>query len=130
MRAEIASGDEGFSASRDEFNEIAVSPSYEGEDVVHDEVEASLSVVKPYLGSSTTRKWEFLYQGIKVSANITDAAFMSRISEVSFKVGMVMSVRMDITRKFDPTLHAYVNKSYSITEVRDISEPQEPPKLF
>ncbi len=123
-------GDDGFSASRDEFNEIAVSPSYEGDDVVHEEVEASLSVVKPYLGSSTTRKWEFLYQGIKVSANITDAAFMSRISDVSFKVGMVMSVRMDITRKFDPTLHAYVNKSYSITEVRDISEPQESPRLF
>lgn len=119
-----------FVATRDEFHEIASSPSYEGPDVRHEVDAGKLVVVKPYLGASTTRKWEFLYRGMKITANITDAEFMDGIERQSFRVGMVMDVEMDITKQYDRDLRAFVNKSYTVTKVTSISSPPEEVALF
>lgn len=119
-----------FSASKDEFHSLAASPSYEGPDVRHEVVSAKLTVVKPYLGASTSRKWEFLYLGGKITANITDPDFMDNISHMRFTVGTVMSADLDITQKYNKDLHAYVNKSFTVTKVRGITDPPEEPPLF
>lgn len=129
----IAMGDKDgnqFSADRDEFPAISTSPSYEGPDVKHVSETCDLTVVKPYLGVSTKRKWEFIWRGMKMSANIIDEQWMSGISGEPFYVGSIMNADVDITMRYDQTNHAYMNKSFTITKVHNVTRPPEDQKLF
>lgn len=119
-----------FFASRDEFPDISTSPSYEGPDVKHVSETCNLIVVKPYLGISTKRKWEFVWRGTKMSANIIDEEWMSGIPDEPFYVGSIMNADVDITMRYDQTNHAYMNKSFTITKVHDVTRPPENQRIF
>ncbi len=73
------------------------------------------------------RKWEFIYSGIKISANITDEGFFNKISQgESFAKGDVFIADIKIKQKYDPSVLEYLNISYEITKIKDhLSRPQQ-----
>jgi len=68
-------------------------------------------------------KWQFLNKlGHKISAKIKDSDFFERMrkNEVYFGFGDVMIVDLEIMQEFNGIAKAYENKSYTITNIRDI----------
>ncbi len=120
-----------FRAEHDEFSAIAESYNHEPDNVSHIiEDNAVLTVIKPFLGPSRTRKWEFYYKGGKISAVIVDEAFLGRIAEYSFTVGTKMIVDLDIERIYRADIDVDLNKSYKIIAVHDVEQPPRPNPLF
>ncbi len=129
---EIRDGDTPlFRATQDEFPQIASSPSYEGAETRHQTEETELTVIKPVLARSSKRKWEFIWRGVKMSANITDRAFIdNRLMEEPFYVGTIMSVTLDITQRYDPDARAFLNVGYEVKRVGDVKRPPKEQNLF
>lgn len=103
---------------------------FEGPNVRHHQERCELTIVKPVLSKTTKRKWEFVWRGMKMSANIVDEDFMEHIHEESFAVGSVMDADIDITQQFDPNSRAYMNKSFTVIKVYEITKPKESAQLF
>ena len=119
-----------FRAEREEFSAIATSQNYEGNDVVHHKTNATLTVVKPCLAATKTRKWEFIFQGNKISAPIQDEQFLGHLDQYSFGVGTTMEVVLDITKVYDEKYKAYMNKKYVVAEVIGVTPPLTNDTLF
>ncbi len=119
-----------FSADRDEFSGIATSPNYEGPDIRHVITEATLLVTKPYLAASKTRKWEFIYNGEKITACIHDESFLKRLGQFSFSVGTRMAVKLDVTQELSERYSAYLNKSYAIAQVLRVEPAPKDEPIF
>lgn len=120
-----------FRATQDEFPQIASSPSYEGAETRHQTEQTDLTVVKPVLARSSKRKWEFIWRGVKMSANITDRDFIDqRLMEEPFYVGTVMNVTLDITQRYDSDARAFLNIGYEVTHVGDVRRPLKDQNLF
>lgn len=120
----IDDGKSVFRAERDEFAAIASSPNHEAESVVHESVEETLVVIKPCLIPSKSRKWEFIYDGARISATIADESFMENLSSYSFTLGTRMRVLLDIVKELDPKYATYLNKSYTVTQVLKVAKPE------
>lgn len=119
-----------FRADKDEFSAIATSQNYENEMVKHKTIEANLTVVKPCLASTKTRKWEFVFQGNKISAPIQDEDFLGRLDQYSFQVGTIMSATLDVTQEYDEVHHTYMNKRFVILKVGNVFAPPATPPMF
>jgi hypothetical protein len=123
-----------FRAEASEFSEISSSPNYEGEEVRHIDKTVTLKVVKPFLGISRTRKWEFVLNNCRISAPVIDDAFLKRIEEkeISFTAGTTLKAKMDVEQFWDYDCSAWLNRSYVVKEVLEVCEgkPLIPEKLF
>lgn len=77
----------------------------------------SLAVVK--IVFQKNRKWEFIYEGNKISAYIEDKQFWQRVNsgELQFSKGDLLIADVEVTKVFDPEIGCYVNKSYKVTRV-------------
>lgn len=113
------------SVRRSEFSGIASSPIRETMDVRFEEVDVVLTVVKPCLVSANNRRWEFLHEGEKVSAVITDQTFLENLDSCSFSKGTIMQVRLRIEQEFVEEYKAYKNKSYTIVHVYGVINEAE-----
>ncbi len=103
---------------RDEFHEMAkpVQVQLPDQDIV--EVPASLVIVKLVFEGSN-RKWDFLYNGTKISATIQDKDFWSQIDNgKSFAKGDTMVATLRIIRRYDPTVGAFINDDYQVINIR------------
>jgi hypothetical protein len=72
--------------------------------------------------------WQFIYDGHKVSANIDDSTFKSRVNtgKESFASGDALEVDLTINKVYDESANAYINKSYIITKVhKHIPRPSQ-----
>lgn len=123
-------GEATFSADRSEFGMIASSPSYESGNTKTVEEETTLTVVKPVLERSTTRKWEFVWRGTKVTANISDKDFMDRLDDELFGIGTSMDVRLKIIQELDERLKTFINKRYEVVKVHSVAPPPQTDGLF
>lgn len=66
-------------------------------------------------------KWDFFYQGFKIPVTIEDPNFQDRVSRGErFGRGDILDVDLNITKKYDEGIQAYVNKSYTISKVHKI----------
>lgn len=123
-----------FRAESSDFSDISRSPNFEGEEVRHVSKNADLQVVKPFLGNSKTRKWEFVLDNSRISAPIVDEEFLKKIDkgEVSFKAGTCLNAKIDIEQYWNHECKAWLNRSYTITKVFGIKENLtcEPVALF
>ena len=62
--------------------------------------------------------WQFYYDGHKISAPITDAAFRQRVNlGEKFASGDALEVDLTINKIFDETANAFINRSYNINKV-------------
>lgn len=92
--------------------------------------EAWLQVIKPCLVSSDSRKWEFVHNGNRISASISDRTFLENLDRYSFHLGTMMHVQLDAYREYDETLKAYFNKKFVVTEVYSVDGPLDTEPLF
>lgn len=66
------------------------------------------------------RKWDFLYNGVKISATVQDENFWKQInSGKSFSRGDSLVADLRIIREYDPSVAAYINKGYQVINVRE-----------
>lgn len=66
------------------------------------------------------RKWDFYYQGNKISAAMDDKAFAERInSGEKFAKGDALVCNLEIEQVFNTDVNTYVNKSYRVLKVLD-----------
>lgn len=119
-----------FRAERSEFSAIAASPNYEGETTRHVDKRDWVTVVKPFLAKSKTRKWEFVYQGSKITACVTDDIFLESIESIQFTVGMKMLVVLDIVQEYNTSYETWLNKKYTVVRVLDEEYPARTEPLF
>ena len=113
-----------FRAERCEFSAIAASPNHEGEDIKHIEEDVWLQIVKPVLLNDTTRRWEFIWRGFKISGPIKDEDFFKNgIGLIT--MGSRMHARLNITQEYDHESLVWLNKSYQIIKVYEIDNPTE-----
>lgn len=77
----------------------------------------SLAVVK--IVFQKNRKWEFIYEGNKISAYVEDEQFWQRVNsgELQFSKGDLLIADVEVTKVFDSEIGCYVNKSYKVTRV-------------
>ncbi len=83
------------------------------------EVAAQVTISKLVL-DNPDRKWEFVYNGSKVSGKIVDKNFWEKIinGDVSFSNGDVLVGDLIIEREYDTSLGVYLNKDYSLSNIR------------
>lgn len=129
--SKVSSGEKLFTATRDEFAEIASSPSFEGNNTRHVVTNERLIVIKPVLEKTSRKKWEFLWNNIPIKAAILDSSFINNtLAKQAFGIGTVMDVELDITQEFSEDLQAFTNKKYEIKEVIDVTKKPENQRLF
>lgn len=129
--SKVSSGEKLFTATRDEFAEIANSPSFEGSNIRHAISNERLIVIKPVLEKTSRKKWEFLWNNIPIKAAILDSSFINNtLAKQAFGIGTVMDVELDITQEFSEDLQAFTNKKYEIKEVIDVTKKPENQRLF
>lgn len=106
-----------FRAEQEEFDEMATKVVTEDESTKKITTAANLTINKVVF-EGAGRKWEFVYQGNRIAANITDADFYKSIDEgESFAKGDQLRVDLEITQAYDESLRAYLNKSYTVVKV-------------
>lgn len=83
---------------------------------------ADVSILKVVFQKN--RKWEFIYLGNKISAEIIDEEFWNKIntSGVRFGKGDIFSVELEITQTFDHDANTYLNKGYRVIRVLDYKQ--------
>lgn len=81
-------------------------------------VKTALSIIK--LSFEPKLKWEFVYNGIKISALIDDSLFYAEIDarREGFKKGDVLEVDLRIQQEYDEPTRAFLNRSYTVVQVR------------
>jgi hypothetical protein len=81
-------------------------------------VDAILTIIKLSFEGGAT--WQFLYNGFKISMPIKDSSALIDIINKGerFGKGDAISVKMQITQKYNPVLMGYENKSYKIIEFK------------
>ena len=115
-----------FRAEHDEFSAISASANFEHENIQHKIIDnAVLHVTKPFLGVSKTRKWEFYYEGRKISAAIVDDDFMEHIGEYSFSVGTKMYATLDVEQEYLEQYRTFADKTYRVVKVASIDNPPQ-----
>jgi len=64
-------------------------------------------------------KWDFYYNGIKITASILDSAFMDRVTNRGerFGRGDCLDTDLEIVREFDPSIQTHVNRAYNVRKV-------------
>ena len=112
-------------ADRSEFSSLASAPCFEPESSRHIVQIAVLTVVKPCLVASKTRKWEFVYIGSKISAPIVDQDFLDNLKDYAFHMGTTMTVELGIYQEFDDECGTFLNKRFVIEKVLEVNEPPE-----
>ena len=83
------------------------------------DLSAELKLLKIILEKGN-RKWEFVWNGIKISAPITDSVFWEdlRIGNIQISQGDSIDVILRIYQKKDPYADVFLNEKYEITEVK------------
>jgi len=103
------------SVPREEFQELSVTTvtSPERRDIT---VRSKVRIVKPSFDKSL--KWEIVYGGNRVSVVIADETFLGAVDHRKrFAKGDVLDVDLQVRQEFDPSLGAYLNKSYRVINV-------------
>ncbi|PJC81129.1 hypothetical protein CO009_00225 [Candidatus Shapirobacteria bacterium CG_4_8_14_3_um_filter_35_11] len=78
----------------------------------------------------TDRKWEFYYNGNRISANILDEDFFDLIDKgESFAKGDQLKSDLQITKIYDESVGTYVNQSYAVIKVHEHVKRIEPQEL-
>lgn len=78
------------------------------------------------------RKWEFVYNGFKISAYIDDEDFWNRLlkGEHRFGVGDYIVADMIVRKVQDPVSRVWENREFRIVKVRDVSRAPKQMEMF
>ena len=81
--------------------------------------EATLGILKAVFAKSD-RKWEFVWNGVKIGATISDPVFMASVMSRQVRIGAgdAIDATMEIEQSFDDTAGVWLNVGYRIAHVR------------
>ncbi|MGB9825831.1 MAG: hypothetical protein ACPLRU_04075, partial [Desulfofundulus sp.] len=76
-------------------------------------------------------KWDFVYEGNKISAYIADEGFWNKVNarHLSFSSGDILIVDLEIIKIFDSEINTYVNKNYRVVKFIGHVPGQAPEQL-
>jgi hypothetical protein len=104
---------------KSEFEALAKKVEVQLPDREVTEIPANLVIVKVVF-EGNDRKWEFLYNGVKIGANVVDDSFWQQINEGKpFAKGDELVADLRIVREYDDNVAAFINKDYQVINVRE-----------
>ncbi|MHB1694238.1 MAG: hypothetical protein ACYCUW_10235, partial [bacterium] len=111
-----------FSASTDEFSNLSANNKLLEEKVIQFKDEAGIQIIitRLPLDGNKFRKWEFSFNGNRISASMKDEEFLRKMEEgnESFKVGDKLVVDLKIKQILNAKLSVFENTGYyEITKV-------------
>ncbi|MHB1663751.1 MAG: hypothetical protein ACYCT7_00615 [bacterium] len=120
---------EKFTVSRDEFSDmISENDIFLEEEKIVIKENVKLEIIK--LVFDKTRKWEFVYDGFKISANIEDIEFLDKVSKSieRFGKGDILISNIKIIQIFDENNNVFINKNFTLLKVKEhkIIEKEKP----
>lgn len=96
---------------------------------IEEVVEARLTIIS--LNFERGHRWQFMYNGFKISMVVKDDALMDRIDQgARFGKGDSIRVKMRIYKEYNKNYKAYENRSYRIVEFLEHIVAQQPHSLF
>jgi hypothetical protein len=114
---------------RKDYARLAIKQQFESNNSRTTIESANLYIYKVVF-DKTDRKWEFYYNGNRISASISDDSFFNRIDKgESFSKGDQLKVDLQVNQIFDESVGTYVNQSFQILTVNEHSKRSEPIKL-
>jgi len=118
---------------RAEFPRLAIIPedTTEDEQRRHIDEKAKLVVLKAIFERSE-RRWQFVWNGIRISAPIRDKSFFDKLAarEYEFGQGDVLDVTLRIYQIQDEITGAFTNERYEIIEVHGLERRPRQSSLF
>ncbi|MCJ7508744.1 MAG: hypothetical protein MUO85_08460 [candidate division Zixibacteria bacterium] len=102
---------------KEDFNALTLRNELLEEEIKTETIpEASLYIIK--LVFEENRKWEFYYQGNKISATMEDETFSQKIDKgEKFGKGDILVCNLEVEKIFDTEVNTYVNRSYRILKI-------------
>lgn len=103
---------------RNEFPALAASEDYK-EDPTDNIVQKTVMLNIVRLSFDRNQKWEFYYEGNKISAKINDDDDFIKLIDAGepFAKGDSLKAEIEIRQEFDKSVNTYVNKSYKINKI-------------
>lgn len=109
------------------------------EKILYEEIPADITVPKNNQILSIFKvvfskgfKWQFIYKGIKISANIEDNDFLLNVTKgnLSFSNGDAMNCDIQIKQTFNEIANTFENSSYTIKKVNEIIPRPKQTRMF
>ncbi|KGF32933.1 hypothetical protein [Hoylesella buccalis] len=118
--------------SRDEFKEYKYDDFDTEEDVPEERiVDSDATLIIVGLNFEKGTRWQFMYDGFKISIIVKDDALMRKIDEGErFGKGDSIRVKLRKIQKYNKEYRAYENKSYKIIEFYEHIIPPQQTELF
>lgn len=106
-----------FSTSKDSFSDLAAENELLEEEKIKELIEdVCLTITKVVF--QPKRKWEFIYEGNRISALIKDINFWSDVdSGMKFSKGDKLHVILEVTKVYDNENACYVNTDFCVVKV-------------
>ena len=134
---------EGFTVQGDGGEKCAEFERKESEDYIYDGFDTEDAVPEERIEEEITTlvivglnfergsRWQFMYNGFKISMIVKDDALMQKIDEGErFGKGDAIKVKLRRVQRYNKEYRAYENKSYRIVEFIEHIIPQKPLNLF
>lgn len=118
----ISTAHESVSIPKRDFSDLAEKVDITNQNKKREVKERqAVYVVKPVLEKTPTRRWEFIWHGNKISANIIDIVFLEKVEQGEFRFGTgdTMIVDLQINQVLSPVYDTWLNESYQITLVHE-----------
>ena len=111
--------------SRDDFSRLATVPSFDmlPSEKRRERIErARLVILKAWLIPGN-RKWSFEWNGVPISASISDTSFFDKLArrEILLGQGDALDVELRYEQEYDEALGVYVNDARTYNVVRIIA---------
>lgn len=115
-----------FEAKKEDFKELANSTTFlELPDAKLITKTGMLNILS--LSFEKNRKWDFIYEGNKISVKLTDQEFSELIDRgEAFAKGDSLEAEIEIRQEFNKSANVYVNKSYKVIKInKHIPRPKQ-----
>lgn len=106
-----------INVDRKDYARLAIKQQFESENS-RTIIESATLFIYKVVFDKTDRKWEFYFNGNRISANISDDYFYKRIDKgESFSKGDQLKVDLQVNQVFDESVGTYVNQSFQVSRV-------------
>lgn len=128
-------GDKGNTCAqfeREEFKDF-IYDGFDTEDDIPNEkiIDEETTLVIVGLNFEPGARWQFMYNGFKISMIVKDDALMQKINEGErFGKGDAIKVKLRRIQRYNKDYRTYENKSYKIIEFYEHIIPQKPLNMF
>lgn len=88
-----------------------------------------IKLIRPVLEHTMTRRWEFIWNGSKISATIADDIFLKNVASGAERFGAGDSLKVDLAvfQVYNRLYDAWLHDTYQIVKVHSHTERQRPP---